>query len=530
MAETLKAAPSARGQIARAAGTVAAAFVLSNLIGLLRQVLISRAFGADAALDVFYASAGLPDLVFALVAGGALASAFIPTFAGLLENKKQAEAWQLASAISNLVVLILIVACGLAWLFAPQLTRYILVPDYSTAQQALTTELLRVQLITPILFGFSGLLMGVLNSHQSFLLPALAPSMNWLGHIFGILFLAPTLGVHGLAWGAVIGAGLHLLVQLPGLIRLRPSYHFTLGLKIPDVREVARLMAPRLLGQAAVQINFLVNIIISSGLPAGSLAGLKYGFMVMTMPQVVIAQAVAIAALPTFSAQYAGGRIGELRSSLADTLRGILLLSLPATVGLILLRQPVVAMLFQRGEFGQADTLLVSWALLWYAAGLVGHSVVEIASRAFYAVHDTRTPVAVGVGAMGLNAALSLWLPGVFMARGWFPLGGLALANSAATFLEMLVLLYLMRRRLKGLEERGLLVGLAQAGAAAALMGLGLWWWLGATAGQSVWLIGVGGIALGGLIYGAAVWALRVPEVHEVLDSLKNRLKLKGAD
>jgi putative peptidoglycan lipid II flippase len=500
------------------------AFVLSNLVGLVRQILITRAFGADAELDAFYAAARLPEILFSLVAGGALGSAFIPTFTGLLENKKNAEAWRLASSIANLVTLVLIAVCALAWLFAPQLVDGLLVPEFSAAQQALTVALLRIQLLTPIIFGVSGLLMGILNAHQSFLLPALAPSMYWLGMIFGVLFLAPNMGVFGLAWGAVIGAAMHLLVQLPGLIKLRPRYQLLLGLRSANVRNVARLMAPRLLGVAAVQLNFLINTIVSSGLPAGSLAAITVAFQVMTMPQVVIAQAIAIAALPTFSAQVAGGRLTEMRSSLASVLRGILLLSLPATVGLILLREPLVALLFQRGAFGAEDTQLVAWALLWYAAGLVGHSVVEIASRAFYALHDTRTPVIVGVGAMGLNVVLSLTLPALFIARGWQPHGGLALSNSFATFLEMLVLLYIMRRRLGGLEERQVLAGLGQAAIASLAMGVAIWIWVERMGSIPLWLLAGGAIALGLLVYAIAALLLRVPELQAVFGAIRRRL------
>ena len=502
-----------------------AAFVLSNVIGLVRQILITRAFGVDAALDAYYAAARLPELVFSLVAGGALASAFIPTFTGLIEDKKKAEAWQLTSAISNLLIVVLVAACALAWLFAGPLVSRVLVPAASGAQQALTTELLRIQLLTPILFGLSGLMMGVLNAHQSFLLPAIAPSMNWVGVIIGVLFFVPGMGVRGLAWGSVLGAGLHLAVQIPGLMRLKPSYTFTLGRGIKNVGDVARLMGPRLLGQAAVQINFVVNTIIASGLAVGSQAAIIIAFQVMTMPQIVIAQAIAIAALPTFSAQFAGGRLTELRASLASTLRGVLLLSVPASVGLILLREPIVELLFQRGAFGVRDTQLVAWALLWYAAGLVGHSVVEIVSRAFYALHDTRTPVAVGVGAMGLNAVLSLVLPGVFAARGWLPLGGLALANSAATAIEMVVLLALMQGRLEGIEFKRLAQGFGQATLAAAAMWAALWWWQRFFGDASVWLLAGGGILVGGAVYGLAAWAMRVPELGELSGALLRRVR-----
>jgi putative peptidoglycan lipid II flippase len=385
-------------------------------------------------------------------------------------------------------------------------------------------------LLTTVLFGASGLIMGILNAHQKFLLPALAPTMYWLGMIAGVLFFVPLWGVHGLAWGAVLGAGMHLAVQLPGVARMpQRRYVPTLGLKSPTVRKVGRLMGPRLLGVAVVQINFLVNVIVSSGLPNGSLTAITVAFMVMTMPQVVIAQAIAIAALPTFSAQVARGSLGEMRRSLAGTLRGIIFLALPATLGLILLRYPITAFLFERGEFTANSTELVAWALLWYTLGLVGHSVVEIVSRAFYALHDTKTPVIVGAGAMGLNVALSLTLPGWFARMGWMPHGGLALANTIATTLEMVILLTLIRRRLGSLEGRWISMGSMKASLATLFLSLGVIWWLDISVESAIWVSAVGGILIGGGIYGIAISLLRVPEMKELWSYAGNRLgRLSG--
>ncbi len=515
---------SATRQIARGAATVMAAFVVVSLFGLLRQILITRAFGASADLDAFYAANRLPDVVFSLIAGGALVSAFLPTFTGFLEHKKTAEAWQLTSAIVNLITLILITACAIAWIFAPALVSHILAPSFPVDQQSLTVELLRIQLITPVLFGISGLLMGVLNAHRSFLLPALAPGMLYIGYIIGVLALVPSMGIFGLAWGAVMGAGLHFGVQLPGLMKLKPRYQFHLGLKMPAVRQVASLVAPRLLGVAAVQVNFLVNIIVASGMQTGSLTAITVAFTVMTMPLQAIGQAVAIAALPTFSAQVARGQWDELRSSFVSTMRAILLLAIPASVGLIMLRVPLVALLFQRGEFGPEDTQLVAWALLWYTAGLLGHSVVEIASRAFYAQQDTRTPVLVGTGAMGLNVVLSLSLPGLFTRFGWMPHGGLALANSAATFLEMCVLLYIMDKRLRGMEVKRLLKGLGQALIASLVMGLAIFAWQIFAGPAPNWLIAIVGIVIGLLFYAFTSWILKTPELNELFISIRKRL------
>jgi len=503
----------ANRQIARAAGVVMAGFVLSNLTGLVRQILVLRVFGTQREIDAFNAAARVPETLFVLVAGGALASAFIPVFTGFIEKDDRAGGWRLASSMMNLVSLTLAGVSVLAALFAPALVRLVLARDFDPASQALTVEILRILLISPAIFGVSGLLMGILNTHRHFLLPALAPTFHWLGWIAGVLWFAPAHGIYGLAYGAVLGAGLHLLIQLPGLRGL-PGVRYTptLGLGLPAVRNVAALMGPRVFGAAVVQLNFWVNVIMATGMPEGSLTALGTGFAVMTMPQVVIAQAIAIAALPTFAAQVARGRMGEMRSSLAATLRGVLLLSVPAAVGLILLRVPVVRLLFENGEFDARSTELVAWALLWYTAGLVSHSVVEIVSRAFYALHDTRTPVFVGAAAMGLNVGLSLGFAAWFERIGLLPHGGLALANTLATTLEMIVLIGLMRRRLGGLEGRRILTGLSQAGLGSLAMAGALVWWLSATAG-TLWLQAAGVVA-GGAVYALVLWILRVEEVR----------------
>jgi len=251
---------------------------------------------------------------------------------------------------------------------------------------------------------------------------------------------------------------------------------------------------------------------------------LDVAFAVMTMPQVVIAQAIAIAALPTFAAQVARKQLSAMRHSLASTLRGVILLSLPATVGLIMLRGPVVGLLFERGQFDERSTTLVAWALLWYTAGLVSHSVVEIVSRAFYALHDTKTPVLIGSAAMAGNIGLSLLLAAWFERMGWMPHGGLALANTIATTLEMLALLWLMRKRLDGLEGRYLLKGTAKAafGGGGLALGVGVWLW--AASSLSVWVVALGGIAIGGVIYGVMILFLKVDEVRGAGNWLIGRL------
>jgi putative peptidoglycan lipid II flippase len=512
-------------QIARAAGTVMVAILLGQVFSLLSSIFITHAFGTGIENEAFNAANRLPDILYQLIAGGALASAFIPTFTTLLTRGERQKAWKLASAIANIITLIFILLGIVIAIFTPWVVRNILAPGFTDPVKfALTVDLVRIQLLAPIIFGISGLVMGILNSHRSFLWPALAPMMYSIGKILGVVFLAPTMGVYGLAIGVVAGAVMHGLIQLPALFRLpERKYTLTFGLHLPEVREVARLMGPRVLGVAFVQLNFLVNTRLASLQPLGSVTAIAVGFSLMMIPEAAIAQAIAIAALPSFSAQVAAGKLEDMRSSLASLLRGLLLLAVPASLGLMLLRLPLVTIIYQRGLFDAASTQLVAWALLWYAAGLVGHSVVEVVSRAFYALHDTRTPVVVGIAAMSLNLGLSFLFTSLFTRHGWMPHGGLALANSLATFLEMGVLLLFMRRRLAGLEGRKVLDGFIKASIAGGVMALILWGWLWLTQGLSAWIIALGGIVIGAGSYSLMVLFLKVPELQKVISVLKRR-------
>ena len=394
-------ATSATRQIARAASLVIVLFFFSRVTGLAREMIIGARFGTTAEYDAYLAAFRVPDMIFYLVAGGALGSAFIPVFTGCLTRRQLTGAWRLFSAVSNLVVIIMTAVAAVAALLAPWLVRTVLAPGFAPWQQALTAELMRWMLIGTVIFGVSGIIMGVLNSFQHFLLPALAPILYNLSIIFAAWFLAPMYGVYGLAIGVIVGAGLHLDIQLFGLWRYKARYYRTLGLRNPNVREVGRLMAPRVLGLAVVQINFWINTLLASTLVSGSLSALNYAWLLMLLPQGIIAQGVATAAFPTFAALEARGQRNELRRVFGSTLRGVLFLAIPAAVGLLVWRVPLIRLLLERGEFTTRSTALTAAALAFYSIGLIGHSAIEILARGYYALHDTRTPVVVGIASDG---------------------------------------------------------------------------------------------------------------------------------
>ena len=513
-------------QVARAASLVMALFVASRAMGLLREMVIARQFGTSAELDAYLAAFRLPDLFFALMAGGALGSAFIPVFAAYLAREDGQGAWRLASAVINWVFLLLSVAGALAALFAPTLVAILIAPGFTLAQQALTVELMRWMLVSTVIFGVSGVVMGILNARQHFLLPALGPVIYNAAIIAGVWFLGPSMGVRGATIGVVVGAAGHLLVQLPELWRQGMQYTPQLAPRDPGVREVGRLMAPRALGQAAVELNHLVNVTLASLLAAGSISALNYGRLMMLLPEGVIAQSVAIAAFPTFSTLAARGERGELRRMLATTLRSVLYLTLPAAVGLIWLRKPLVSAIFGGGEFDAWSIQATAWALVFYALGLAGHAVVELVARAFYALHDTRTPVFVGILAMLANIALSLGLMWLFGLLGWMPHGGLALANSVATTSEMVVLLYLISKQLGGLEGRQLVRALWRMGLGCLAMLVGLAGTSMALGTASPWLISAISIILGGVIYGLVTLLLGSQEPMALMRAIRSRARI----
>lgn len=522
---------SANRQIALAAGTVMIAYVFSSVINLAKGVVILRAFGTGMENEAFWAANRVSEVLFNLVAGGALASAFIPTFSSFLARKQKENAWKLASAIINLVFLIISLLAVLAAIFAPQVVRYILAPGFvgDPEKFQLTVQLLRIILPSTVIFSISGLIMGILNAHQSFLFPALAPSMYSLGMIFGVLFLSPSMGIFGLAWGVVLGASFHLIVQLPKLFKLGGNYWPVLGLNNSAVREVGTLMLPRLAGVAVVQLNFLVNTNLASRYSEGSVTGLTYGFTLMLMPLMLIAQAIAIASLPTFSAQAALGKLDEMRNSLSTALRAVFMLSIPAAVGMIILRYPLIKVLYENGTtFTTESTELVAWALLWYTVGLVGHSAVEILSRAFYAMKDTKTPVVVGVIAMSINIMLSILLGSLFLRIGWLAIGGLALANSIATGLESIVLLIILRKRMNGLEGRKIFILLVKVTVAVSLMGIAIGWLVNSVALSDGVTLVIGAI-LGGGLYAGLLLALRVEDFTVLVKYFMRKLNRKRA-
>jgi putative peptidoglycan lipid II flippase len=515
---------SGRAQVVRAAQIVSVAFILSRVLGLARDIVIAHAFGAtEVAVNAYRLANRFPETIFIIVAGGALSSAFIPVFAGYFARDDAPGGWRLFSSVLNLALLLLVLIAAVVGVFAEAFLLLYL-PDLAgePALLAETIVLLRILLLSTVIFGASGIIMGALNARQHFLLPALAPSIYNLGIIAGALLAPLGFGVRALAWGAVAGSAGHLLIQLPGLRQQAARYSPGLTVRDRGVRQVLRLMGPRVLGLSFSQINNLLVPVLTPSLFA--VAALDYAWRIVLMPHGILGQALGIAAFPTFATLAAQRDLPQMRRILADTLRLILFLALPATALLMALSTPLVALAFERGRFGASDTVLVAWALLWYAPGLVALAALEVVSRAFYALEDTVTPVLAGAVQLALMVVLALlfsrWL---FPLLGWNETGGLALGISLSNLLETGVLLWLLRQRLQGVEGRNLWSGLWRMSTAALLMGLAA---AGAArASESALWQSLLGTAAGGVVYLLAARLLAVEELAQLWGYARRRLR-----
>jgi putative peptidoglycan lipid II flippase len=499
--------------VTRAALLVMSLLAVSKVVGVIDDLVKARVFGTSADLDAFIAAGSLPELLNTVISGGALAAPFIPVLAGYLSRDDPQGAWRLSSSVLNLAFLSTAALAAAAAFLAPWLVRHLIAPGFAPDQQALTAGLMRLTLLATLIFAVSGVVMSILHAHQHFLLPALAPILYNLGIIAGAVFLARPLGVWGLGLGAVGGAAMHLLVQAPGLVRYRARWRPTLGLRDPGLRRVLRLMGPRVLTLGVVQLNVLVAVRLASDLSAGSVSALNYGWRLMQMPETIIGTAIATAVFPTLSEMAARGRVAELRELLSAALRVVLVVGLPATLGLALLGRPLIELLFRGGEFGGASTGAVLAALSGYAVGLVGHAALEVTARAFFARQDTRTPLLVAVLGMIVTVALSLAL------RGPLNHTGLALANSLGVTAEVGLLLWLARRPLGGVDGPRLRHTFVRAALSTAGMGLALAAlvarWPFSTQGLLRQAVFLGtGAALGAAVYLLAAWMVGLNEMR----------------
>jgi putative peptidoglycan lipid II flippase len=540
-------------RLARSAGVISLATMASRILGVAREIVLARYFGAsaDPSMDAFNVAFRVPNLVRDLFAEGAMTAAFVPTFTRTLGTQGREAAWRLGNLVINALLVVTAALVVIGIVFAEPITRFIAsgevvdgalrllgfdVPHASgflavPGKLELTTELTRIMMPFLSTIAIAVAVMGMLNSLHRFFLPALSPAMFNVATIvcaFALVPLMPAFGlpeIAAIAIATILGGVGQIAVQWPSLRREGFRYRPILDFRDPALREILRLMGPGTLGLAAVQINVLVNTSLASTQEQGAVSWLQYAFRLMYLPIGLFGVSIATAALPSISQQAADTDKSAMRATISSGLRMMLMLNVPATVGLIVLAYPIVELLLEYKKFLPADTAATAAALIYYAPGLIGYSAVKIASPSFYALNDSRTPVVVSVASVALNLVLNLVLVGTMGYR------GLALGTAIAAMFNAVVLLALLARRIHGLDARRLTIALVKIAAASIVMGAAAYVtseWLRALLPGGEWYIRAvrvfGSIAPAVLVLLAAARALGIAELKDAMDRVFRRL------
>lgn len=459
-------------------------FGLDKIFALIRQVLIARTFGLSTALDAFNVANNIPDMLFALISGGSLAMALIPVLSGLISTDGKPAAWKLFSKIANLAFIVTaVVAVIVAFLSGPIVrSEFGVAPGFGPEQQHLVINLMRFNLIATIIFSISGLIMAGLQANQHFLLPAMAPLLYNIGQIFGATILSPEkgyvlggitlpaygMGVYGLVVGVIIGAVMHLAIQIPGLIRYQFKWTPKIDLFSPEVIRVLKILLPRLATMFFIQLIFIARDNLASRLEEGAVSSLTYGWMIMQVPESLIGTVIGTALLPTLSEHAAKKEWDLFREAINRAGRVLIALTIPASVIIAIGLRPVISLAFGFGSEGTDLLLLVSWG---YLAGLTGQCLLEIAVRSFYARQNAITPLITAA----INAAFYILLGSTLFRILGAP--GISLADSIAFTTQAVILLILINRMAESkLEFRNTIFRSILAAIAGGSVGLFIQW------------------------------------------------------
>lgn len=494
--------------------------LLSRAFGFMRDVLIAMKFGATPAADAFFVAFRIPNIQRRILAEGAVSSAFIPVFSEYRENHPEEESWLLAANLFNILLFLLVASCIFLALFAPWIVA-LFAPGFIDEPKKFDLTVKLTQWMAPFLLfiGLAAFSTGILNTFKEFALPAAAPAITNICIILSILFWAPTLDVPvmALAYAVCIGGFFQFALQWPATGRLGFRFIPTWNWRHSGVIQIGKLMVPVMLGLAVYEINLLVDTLLASLLDSGSISYLYYANRLVQLPLGVFGVALGAALLPLLSEQAAKKKFGELRDSLNFGIRLVLFISIPATVGLILCRMPIVNTLWERGEFSTTATDGTAFALLFYALGLCGFAGSKIVITAFYSMQDTRTPMIIGIWSMVLNIVLNILLMG--------PLkhGGLALATSLSSIFNAVVLIFVLKNRLGRIGGKKIVTMTLKVTGAATAMGAVVYvfneWAFDRTAALLVKVpVLLVAIIMGAFIFGVIARFMKLEELRYVLD------------
>ncbi|WP_099192576.1 murein biosynthesis integral membrane protein MurJ [Tepidibacter mesophilus] len=441
--------------------------ILSRLLGFVREVIMTNKFGRGIETDAFFAAFTIPDMMYYLLIGGALSSAFIPVFTSYLSKGEEEEAWKVASTFINITVVLLMVLSILGMTFAEYLVPLVAY-NFKGEQLDLTIELTRFMFPAVTFTALAGLETGVLNSYKIFNAPSIGPILYNFGIIFGTIFLSSTFGIKGMAIGVVIGAVSNALYQFIFVSKKSKYYRLTFDLSHPGVRKIFKLIVPAMIGLSVTQINLVVNQNIASAFDAGSITALRLANRIMQLPLGIFSVSIATVIFPTITSQIAKGEIEDFRETFAMGMRNIFFVTIPSAIGLMTLGVPLIRLLFVGGEFKEEDAMVTAAILVFYTLGLAFQGGVQLLTRGFYANHDTKTPVKISFIAMFGNIILSLVLGLCTPLK----VNGLALAYSITSFINMSMLFKALGKKMNGINSKEIIASFFKSTIASIAMGV----------------------------------------------------------
>ncbi|MEA1909757.1 MAG: murein biosynthesis integral membrane protein MurJ [Patescibacteria group bacterium] len=449
-----------RSSVWEATVVLAVASLVSRIFGLVRDRSLAAHFGAGDVLDSYFAAFKIPDFIFNLLLLGALSSAFIPLFTEYMQRNGKGEAWSFVNTLINIGVAVLAVILLTIAIFAPQLA-HLIAPGFEPDKLDMTVNLMRIMLLSPLFFGISNLAGGILNSFKNFVVYAIAPILYNLGIIIGIWWLVPMFGYIGLAYGVVLGAFMHMLIQIPSVFALGYKYKMHIDWKHPALKKMAWLMTPRIFGVAAQQLSLLANTIIASTLAIGSITVLNLGQNLYSLPVGLFGVSLAIAVFPTLTEKYTLQKIDEFRDDVMASLKRVLFFIIPTMILYWLLRAQIVRLILGSGQFGWEDTRFTVSVLAFLVFGMWAQSIIPLLARSFYALQDTKTPFITSLITLATNVGLALWL------IQYYQVVGLAMAISVSAIVNALILFIFLYKKLGGfpLRELGDLIIKSSVGA-----------------------------------------------------------------
>lgn len=522
------------GRIARSTLLLIVAFATAKVISFVQLDIIASAFGVGSDYDAYVTANRIPEQIVRLLAGGALGYAFIPVFSGFLAKNERESAWRIASQVMSFIFIASFGLSVLAFFTAPWLISSVLAPGFSPEVQAQSVTMLRILLISTTIFVVSTVITDTLEGHHHFLSPALAPIMYDVGILIGVIFLLEPLGVYGIAWGAVIGAGLHFLVQVPAQIYYSARWRPTLKFNDPVFWMVIWLMLPRVAGIFIANIDKIIANNFASELGEGAVSAYSWGWQLTQIPQTLLGTTLSIVIFPTLAALSEAGNVEKKRQAMTGAIKFLIITTIPSAVGIILVGRPLISIL-EGGAFDSNATDFVYSSLQYFSLTIILFSLLELLVRGFYADKDTITPLWIAIGGGIVHALVAVVMSGLFIGKGsWFDIGvgGLALAASMGMVLEVSILIWLLSRRWEWAIVNDLGATFTKTLVASAVMGavvVGTGWlitplgWVGG--GRVLTLVHVLVMVSAGIV-SFSIMAL-VLRIHEIGDLLRILLRRK---